>query len=70
MLDELVLEYLLWNDATTTHLACQAENKKITQDEIGRVFGVTSVTIRNNAKKLNKFIKNNNLKAIRYLNGD
>jgi transcription initiation factor TFIIB len=43
--------------ATATYLACLAENEKITQEEISNVFGVTSVTIRNNSKKLKKFIK-------------
>ena len=43
--------------AIATYLACRAENEKVTQDEIGKVFGVSPVTIRNNAKKLNKFIK-------------
>nr|MDO8081705.1 hypothetical protein [Candidatus Freyarchaeota archaeon] len=43
--------------ATATYLACIAENEKVTQDEIGKVFGVTAVTIRNNTKKLNKFVK-------------
>ncbi|MFB0563828.1 MAG: transcription initiation factor IIB, partial [Candidatus Lokiarchaeia archaeon] len=43
--------------ATATYLACKAENEKVTQNEIGKVFGVTPVTIRNNVKRLNKFIK-------------
>jgi len=36
--------------------ACRAEKEKVTQKEIGEAFGVTPVSIRNNAKKLNKFI--------------
>jgi len=42
--------------ATAIYLACRAENEKVTQKEIGEALGVTPVSIRNNAKKLNKFI--------------
>jgi len=42
--------------ATATYLACRAEKEKVTQKEIGEAFGVTPVSIRNNAKKLNKFM--------------
>jgi len=47
--------------ATATYLACQAEDEKATQKEIGEVFGVTPVSIRNNVKKLNRFVKSSNL---------
>lgn len=42
--------------ATATYLACQAEDEKTTQKEIGEAFGVTPLSIRNNAKKLNRFL--------------
>ena len=42
--------------ATATYLACRVEDEKTTQKEIGEAFGVTPVSIQNNAKKLNKFL--------------